>query len=167
MKILRYVLFISILVSLFFIIYNQTNNNKKSFGKWSAALKTTFFVAAILAGLIPTRAGLTPTFPETFGNSNQAFHERLISQHSKEIILAKTGDSSPSFSPSPGRGQPSNFPTAPSGGRPSRPVYVPKYRTPPKLVDQGLGAGANPAGAGGGGGAAEFGLAPVPENQKS
>ena len=126
MKILRYVLFISILVSLFFIIYNQTNNNKKSFGKWSAALKTTFFVAAILAGLIPTRAGLTPTFPETFGNSNQAFHERLISQHSKEIILAKTGDSSPSFSPSPGRGQPSNFPTAPSGGRPSRPVYVPK-----------------------------------------
>lgn len=28
---------------------------------------------------------------------------------------------------------PSNFPTPPSGGRPSRPVYVPKYRTAPNM----------------------------------
>jgi hypothetical protein len=52
--------------------------------------------------------------------------------------------------------RPSNFPTPPSGDQPSQPIYVPKYRIAPKLVDQGLGVGANPAGAGGGGGAAEF-----------
>ena len=85
----------------------------------------------------------------------------------QKVILVKTGDSAPSVPTSPGRGQPSQFPTPPSGGRPSRPVYVPKYRTAPKVVDQGLGAGANPAGAGGGGGAAEFDdQCPVPENQK-
>lgn len=56
----------------------------------------------------------------------------------------------------PGQG-PSNFPTPPSGGRPSRNVPgVNPYRTAPKIVDQGLGAPANPAGAGNGGGAAEF-----------
>ena len=63
---------------------------------------------------------------------------------------------------------PSNFSTPPWGGRPNRPVYLPKYRTAPKVVDQGLGAGANPAGAGGGGGPAEFDdQCPVLGNQKS
>lgn len=63
---------------------------------------------------------------------------------------------------------PSNFPTPPSGGRPSRSVYVPKYRIVPKVVNPGLGAGANPAGAGGDGGAAEFDdQCPVPKNQQS
>ncbi len=52
-----------------------------------------------------------------------------------------------------------------SGGQP---IYVPKYRTAPKVVDQGLGAGANPAGAGGGGGDAEFDdQCTVPKNQQS
>lgn len=42
------------------------------------------------------------------------------------------------------------------------------YRTPPKVVDQGLGAGANPAGAGGGGGAREFDdLSSLPKTEKS
>jgi hypothetical protein len=86
----------------------------------------------------------------------------------QKVILVKTGDSAPSVPTSPGRGQPSQFPTPPSGGRPSRPVYVPKYRTAPKVVDQGLGAGANPAGAGGGGGAAEFDdQCPAPKKKQS
>ena len=42
------------------------------------------------------------------------------------------------------------------------------YRVALKIVDQGLGSGANPAGAGNGGGASEFDdQCPVPENQKS
>ena len=85
------------------------------------------------------------------------------------MILAKTGDSGPSVPTSTGRGQPTNFPTPPAGGRPSRTVYIPNYRTAPKVVSgPGLGAGANPAGAGGGGGAAEFDdQFSVPENKKS
>ena len=81
-------------------------------------------------------------------------------------VLAKA-DGTP-VTPPTNRG-PSNFPTPPAGGRPSRPVYIPKYRTAPKVVPgPGLGAGANPAGAGGGGGAAEFDdQCSVPENKKS
>ena len=92
-----------------------------------------------------------------------------LEDNDQQVILAKTGDSGPSVPTSPGRGYPSNFPTPPAGGRPSRPVYIPKYRTTPKVVPgPGLGAGANPAGAGGGGGAAEFDdQCSVPENKKS
>ena len=93
----------------------------------------------------------------------------LLEDNDQQVILAKTGDSGPSVPTSPGRGQPSHFPSPPTGGRPSRPVYVPKYRTVPKVVPgPGLGAGANPAGAGNGGGAPEFDdQCPVPENKKS
>lgn len=93
----------------------------------------------------------------------------MLKDDDQQVILAKTGDSGPSVSTSPGRGQPSNFPTPPAGGRPSRNVPgVNPYPVAPKIVDQGLGAGANPAGADGGGGAAEFDdQCSVPENQKS
>ena len=77
----------------------------------------------------------------------------------KNILVGRDSSGTSSNVPSNiGRqGQsPSNFPTTPAVGRPSWPVYVPKYRTAPKVVDPGLGAAANPAGAGGGGGAAEF-----------
>jgi len=55
---------------------------------------------------------------------------------------------------SPGRGQPNNFPTDSTGGR--RTPHVNSYRIPSRVIDQGLGADANPAGAGDGGKAAEF-----------
>lgn len=91
----------------------------------------------------------------------------VLYHNDQKVILVKTGDSAPSVPTSPGRWQPSQVPTGPSGSRSSRPVYVTKYRTAPKVVDQGLGAGANPAGAGGGGAAAEFDdQCPVSENQK-
>ena len=92
-----------------------------------------------------------------------------LEDNDQQVILAKTGDSGPSVPTSPGRGYPSNFPTPPAGGRPSRPIYIPKYRTALKVVPgPGLGAGANPASAGGGGGAAEFDdQCSVPENKKS
>jgi hypothetical protein len=71
------------------------------------------------------------------------------------VILAKAKGEGNPITPPTNRG-PSNFPTPPSGGRPSRPVDVPKHRIAPKIVDPGLGAGANPAGAGGGGENPEF-----------
>lgn len=60
------------------------------------------------------------------------YQERLISDpefnsfedNDQKVILVKTGDSAPSASTSPGRGQPSPFPTPPAGGKPSRPIYM-------------------------------------------
>ena len=96
----------------------------------------------------------------------------LVDDSNSRVILVKRGDSAPSVPTSPGRGQPSQFPTPPSGGRPNRPVYVQKSRTAPKVVDQGLGAVANPAraggGNGGGGGAAELDdQCPAPKKEQS
>jgi len=172
MKILRYITFLSIFSGIFFVIYRQSD--KKGFRRWWISFKIAVLIAASAAGLIPVNTEAM----EPLGNNNQVYQERLLSDQSfnsfedndQKVILVKTVDSAPSVPTSLGRGQPSQFPTPPSGGRPSRPVYVPKYRTAPKIVDQGLGAGANPAGAGGGGGggAAEFDdQCPVPENQKS
>jgi len=92
-------------------------------------------------------------------SSSQSSSPNFGNQEVHQVILAK-GEGNPITLPT-NRG-PSNFPTPPSGGRPSQPSrpatgtnpYI--YRTPPKVVDQGLGAAANPAGAGNGGGAAEF-----------
>ena len=109
-------------------------------------------IAAIIAGLIPSSTeAIEPSV-----NNNQ------------QVILVKTGDNTPSVPT--GIGQPSNFPTPPSRGQPSRPVsganpYI--YRTPPKVVDQGLGAAGNPAGAGGGGAYNELDdILPIPDKQK-
>ena len=127
-------------------------------------------------------AGLIPVNPEAIeppGNNNQVYQERLLSDQEfnsfedkdQKVILVKTGDSSPSVPTSPGRGQPNPFPTPPSGGRPTRPSTGVNpygiYRPTPKVVDQGLGAGGDPAGAGGGGGAAEFDdQCPAPKKQQ-
>jgi len=111
MKILKYIIFISILSSLFFVIYRQSD--EKGFRKWW----TSFRMAAILAGLIPTSTeAVKPSV-----NNNQVYHERLLSEqefnsfedNDRQVILAKTGDSAPSVPTSPGRGQPTNFPTPP------------------------------------------------------
>jgi len=129
MKILKYIIFISILSSLFFVIYRQSD--EKGFRKWW----TSFRMAAILAGLIPTSTeAVKPSV-----NNNQVYHERLLSEqefnsfedNDRQVILAKTGDSAPSVPTSPGRGQPTNFPTPPSRNVPG----VNPYRVPPKVVD--------------------------------
>jgi hypothetical protein len=155
MKILKYIIFLSILSGIFFVVYHQSD--KKGFGRVLMSLKMAAIIAAILAGLIPASTeAIEPSV-----NNNQVVHERVIGDrefnsledNDRHVILAKTGDSAPSGPTSTGRGQPSNFPTPPSAGRPSRSVSgVNPYRTAPKVVDQGLGAAANPAGAGNGGG---------------
>ena len=123
-------------------------------------------IATILAGLIPVSAEAI----ETSGNNNQVYQERLLSDqefnsfedNQQKVILVKA-EGNPITSPT-NRGS-SDFPTPPSGGRP---VYVPKYRVAPKIIDPGLGAGANPAEAGGGGENPEFDdQCPVPKNQQS
>jgi hypothetical protein len=81
----------------------------------------------------------------------------------RHVILAKAGSNPINTTTNLG---PSNFPTPSSGGRPSWPVYVPKTRIAPRVMDPG--AGANPAGAGGGGAAAEFDENfPVPNKEES
>jgi hypothetical protein len=170
MKILKYIIFLSILSGIFFVVYHQSD--KKGFGRVWMSLKMAAIIAAILAGLIPASTeAIEPSV-----NNNQVVHERVIGDrefnsledNDRHVILAKTGDSAPSGPTSTGRGQPSNFPTPPSGGRPSRSVSgVNPYRTAPKVVDQGLDAAANPAGAGNGGGAAEFDEnSPVPKKEQ-
>jgi len=171
MKILRYIMFLSVLCSIFFVIYRQSD--KKGFRRWRTSFKTAIIFSAIAAGLIPVNQEAI----EPLGNNNQVYQERLLSDqefnsfenNDQKCILVKTGDTSPSVPTSPGRGQPSQFPTPPSGGRPSRPLTGVNsygiYRPTPKVVDQGLGAGANPGGAGGG--AAEFDdQCPAPKKQQ-
>ena len=168
MKIFRYLIFLSILCSIFFVIYQKCD--EKGFRRWRTSFKTAIIFSAIAAGLIPVNIkAIEPT-----GNNNQVYQERLLSDQEfnlfednhQKVILVKTGDSSPSVPTSPGRGQPNPFPTPPAGGRPSRPVYVPKYRTAPKVVDQGLGAAANPAGAGGGNGGGTDSECPAPKKKQ-
>ena len=116
-------------------------------------------IAASLAGLIPSPVeAVEPPVP----NLNPSIERTLSNQEldslddpNSQAILVKTSDSTPSVPTSTGREQPSHFPTPPSGGRLSQPLYVPTYRTAPKVVP-GVGAAANPAGAGGGGGNAKF-----------
>jgi hypothetical protein len=155
MRIFKYIVFISILSGIFFVIYRQSD--KKGFRRWWTSFKTAIIFSAIAAGLIPVNSEAI----EPPGNNNQVYQERLLSDqefnsfedNDQQVIFVK-GERNPITLPI-NRG-PNSFPTAPSGGRPNRPVYLPKYRTAPKIVNPGLGAGANPAGAGGGGGAAEF-----------
>ena len=160
MKILRYLIFLSILSMVFFVIYRQSD--QKGFRKWWVSLKMAVLIAAILAGIIPSSTQAEVINPSA--NNNQVYHERLLSErefnlfedNDREVILVgRDSSGNPSNVPSNiGRqGQnPSNFPTPPSGGRPSRNVPgVNPYRVAPKIVDQGLGAKANPAGAGNGG----------------
>ena len=52
MKILRYIIFLSILSGIFFVIYRQSD--KKGFSKWWISFRMATFIAGILAGLIPS-----------------------------------------------------------------------------------------------------------------
>ena len=116
---------------------------------------------ALSLSLLFGKAQLSSSQSSSPNFGNQKVHQRLIDDREfnlkdQQVILAK-GENNP-ITPPTNRG-PSSFTTPPSGGRPSRPatgINPYSYRTPPRIVDQGLGAAANPAGAGNGGGNAEF-----------
>ena len=152
----------------FFVIYRQSD--EKGFHRWRTSFKAAVIIAASAAGLMSVNTDAI----EPPRNNNQAYQERLLSDQEfnsfeakdQKVILVKTGDSSSSVPTQTGRGQPNNFPTGSTNGR--RTPHVNPHRTPPKVVDQNLGAGANPAGAGGGGEAAEFDdECPVPKKEES
>ena len=59
-KILRYLIFISILSSIFFLIYRQSD--QKGFRKWLISFRMAAFIAAILAALIPNPVEASETY---------------------------------------------------------------------------------------------------------
>jgi len=146
------------------------NPNKiKPSGRKRKIVTTIILSLSLLFG----KARLSSSQSPSSNFDNQTIHERVINDrdvnsfedNDRQVILAKA-EGNP-ITPPTNRG-PSNFPISPSGGRPSHPVYVPKYRTVPKVVDQELGAGANPAGASGGGGDAELDdQCPIDEQNKA
>ena len=159
----------------------KINQNKlKPPGKKRRIVMTLVVSLTLLFGRIRTRSSSSQS---TSSNLNtQIIPERVINTpyvnsfeyNHRQVVLVKA-DAYP-ITPTPistNRG-PSNFPTPSAGAgnhRSSQPGHVPKYRTAPKVVDQGLGGGggANPAGAGGGGGAggSEFAdQCPISENPK-
>jgi putative component of toxin-antitoxin plasmid stabilization module len=125
-----------------------------------------------VSGLIPEKVEASErSFPNNSTSIERVIPNRefnSLDENDPQVILAKAEGGNPVTPPTRGSG-PSNFPTPPSGGRSSRPatgINPYSYRTPPKVVDQGLGAGANPAGAGGG--AAEFDdNCPAPKKEQS
>ena len=150
---------------------NFFNKRKNSNLKRPYSKKQRIIGTGVLAGNL-IFGNLKSDFREiqNYLNATPLAHERVISNQeldslddpNSQVILVKTGDSSPS----PGRGQPTNFQSGTTGGR--RTPHVNPYKTPPKLVDQGLGAAPNPAGAGGGSRAAEFDdNSPVPNKEQS
>lgn len=74
MKILKYILFLSILSSLFLLVYRQSD--KKGFRKWWISFRMAAFMAAILAGLIPNPVEASETYTPSTSNSSSI--ERLV-----------------------------------------------------------------------------------------
>lgn len=103
MKIFKYTIFLSILIGIFFVVYQQSD--KKGFYRLWMSLKTAALIAAILAGLItnPVEA-IQPDVP-----NNSTLIERVLSNQeldslddpNSRVILVKTGDPSPSVPISP------------------------------------------------------------------
>lgn len=156
------------------MLFKKRKRNQNKIKPPRRKRKITITIVLALS-LLFGKARWSPSQSPSSNFDNQEVHQRLIDDrefnviedNSGQVILAKA-EGNP-VTPPTNRG-PSSFPTPPSGGRPSQPVYVPKYRVAPKLVDQGLGAAANPAGAGGGGGdgGAEFDdQCPVPKKEQS
>jgi hypothetical protein len=91
MKILRYLIFLSIFSGIFFVIYRQSD--EKGFRRWWISFKIAVLIAASAAGLIPANTEAM----EPPGNNNQVYQERLLSdqefnsleEDDQQIILAK------------------------------------------------------------------------------
>ena len=72
MRIFKYIVFISILSGIFFVIYRQSD--KKGFRRWWTSFKTAIIFSAIAASLIP----VNPEAIEPPGNNNQVYQERTV-----------------------------------------------------------------------------------------
>ena len=84
MKIFKYIVFISILSGIFFVIYRQSD--KKGFRRWLTSFKTAIIFSAIAACLIP----VNPEAIEPPGNNNQVYQERVINE--RDVNLFEDND---------------------------------------------------------------------------
>ena len=71
---MRYIIFLSILSGIFFVIYRQSD--KKGFRKWYTSFRMAAFIAAILAGLIPNPVEASETYIPS--NSPSISIERVV-----------------------------------------------------------------------------------------
>lgn len=119
----------------------ETNQNKTRYpGRKRKIIATIALSLSLLFG--KTRLSSSQSSSPNFDNKivqekiidDQEFYS--LEDNDQQVILTKIGDSRPSVPTSPGRGQPSNFPTPPAGGRPSRNVPgVNSYPVAAKIVD--------------------------------
>ena len=142
-------------MKIYFKLRSKIKNNK-------ARIKTIVSIISVVVGLrygkIKTGSGILIDNQEVYQRFVEEKKSNLLEENNEQVILAKF-DGNP-VTPPINRG-PSNFPTPPSRGRSSSPVYVPKYRIAPNPVGAGNGNG-------NGNGAPEFDdPCPVSENQKS
>lgn len=135
----KYVLFFTILVSVFFIIYKKSSDNDR-LQKLKTSFKEAIIIALILTGL---------------WNDNYVYQQKIlnnqnfnsISDNTKKIILAKA-ESNINV---PSRiNTPSNFPTPPVGDKPTQSIQAPTFRKPAQVVPK-LGGRRNPNDNGGNG----------------
>jgi hypothetical protein len=169
MKLLKFVTFVSILGSSFIIVYRNSDN------KGLRRLRISFRTAVIAASLA-SLSSKGPEATEFYVSNSQVVHERLVSnqefnwleENDRQVIMVKT-DGNPITPPTRGSG-PSNLPTRGAWINPSpfprrSGTGINPYRTTPKLVNQGLGPGGNPAAPAGND---EFNdKSPVPKKEQS
>ena len=96
MKILKYIVFLSILTGIFFLIYRQSD--QKGLRKLWISFKIAVLVAAIVAGLIPANTKAV----ELDRNNHQVYQERLLSEqlvqdNDQKVILAKNSGEADAF----------------------------------------------------------------------
>jgi hypothetical protein len=168
MKLLKFLIFLSSLASIFILVYRNSDN--KGLRRLRISFRTAIVIAASLASLSYKGAEAT----EFSVSNSQVVHERLVSnqefnsleENDRQVILVKA-DGNPIIHPtrvtSPTRKawiSPSPFPPRSGTG-------INRYRAAPKLVDQGLGARRNPAGAGGNAEFTDKTNSPVPKKEQS
>ena len=72
MKVLKYIMFLSLLSGLFFVIYRQSD--EKGYRRWWMSFRIAVFIAAIGAGLIPVNTEAM----EPHVNNNQSLIEKIL-----------------------------------------------------------------------------------------
>ena len=91
MKILKYIVFLSILTGIFFLIYRQSD--QKGLRKLWISFKIAVLVAAIVAGLIPANTESV----ELDRNNHQVYQEQLVQDNDQKVILAKNSGEADAF----------------------------------------------------------------------
>lgn len=120
MKILKYIIFLSILTGIFFVIYRESDH--KGFRGWRISFQVAVLIAVSEAGLI-----------EPLGKNNQEFNS--FEDNDQQIILVRNNSSSPTVRPGLAKGF-SSKPRVnrPAGASGSKPVRASGFSTPRGLV---------------------------------